>query len=140
MKTFRSSEVFYLNEFRQNEDLLDLSIKSANGYNISINKLFLVSLSPLLKQNFTDLEPNVDENFTIITDYDQNEIEFLVNFCTHGILPKPMLDLVKDEKILNVFRAFGIDLKKILFKTEKNNEIFWIDRVIDLRAIISILR
>ena len=124
MKTFRSSGVFYLNEFRQNEDLLDLSIKSANGYNISINKLFLVSLSPLLKQNFTDLEPNVDENFTIITDYDQNEIEFLVNFCAHGILPKPMLDLVKDEKILNVFHSFGIDLKRILFKTEKNKEIF----------------
>ena len=124
MKTLRSSEVFYLN-FHENENLHDLSIKSANnGYNISINKLFLVSLSPLLKHNFTDLEPNdVDENFTIITDYDQNELEFLVNFCTQGTLPMPMVDLVKNEQILNLFHAFGIDLKKILlFKTEKNNE------------------
>ena len=63
---------------------------------------------------------------TIITEFDQKEVEILSKFCTQGILPLPLNDLAKKIpcEIVKVFSGFGIDLYNILFKKKDQDETF----------------
>ena len=63
---------------------------------------------------------------TIITEFDQKEVEILSKFCTQGILPLPLNELAKEIpcEIVKVFSGFGIDLYNILFKKKDQDETF----------------
>ena len=107
MTTLKSSEVFYL-DFQDIEQDLSICSSFSNGFEIRINKLFLVSFSPMLKKCLTILDAKNDETFTIITDYDQDDLRFLVNFCTKGKLPTKLPELLKSDHYLKLFHSFGI--------------------------------
>ena len=115
--TLRSEDIFYLN-YEGLQNFQDVDIKSKTGH-VTINKLFLVIFSPMLKQTFASLEEKIDDNFTIITDFEQEDIETIANFC-YGYLPLPYDSLSKSVplKLRNVFQAFGIDLQKVLFSED----------------------
>ena len=121
MTVLKSSEVFYL-DFKHLEDHHDLSIcSSTSRTKTKINKLFLVSLSPMLKGILTEIDAKIDDPiFTLITDYDQVELDFLVKFCANGTFPVPYQDLQKNEAICNLFKAFGIDLNNLFSQNEQD--------------------
>ena len=115
--TLRSKDIFYLN-YEELQDYQDVHIKSKTGH-VTINKLFLVIFSPMLKQIFAALEDKIDDNLTIITDFDQEDINTIVNFC-YGYLPLSVETLSRSVplELHNLFQAFGIDLQKVLFSEE----------------------
>ena len=126
MSRFKCSEIYYL---QQNNAIFDtnqnVKIKSRSGEEVNFNRLFLVPFSPILKSIFALLEDS-ESNLTIITEFDQKEVEILSKFCTQGILPLPLNDLAKEipYEIVKVFSGFGIDLYNILFKKKDQDETF----------------
>ena len=113
----KSQDILYLN-YEGLQDYHDVHIKSKTGQ-VTLNKLFLVIFSPILKQVFTSLDEKIEDNYVIITDFDQEEIETIANFC-YGYLPQPIETLSKSipNELKSLFEAFGIDLHKILFNEE----------------------
>lgn len=115
--TLRSKDIFYLN-YEGLQDFQDVHIKSKTGH-VTINKLFLVIFSPMLKQTFAALEDKIDDNLTIITDFEQEEIDTIANFC-YGYLPLSLESLSRNVplEVHHLFQTFGIDLQKVLFSQE----------------------
>ena len=126
MSRFKCSEIYYL---QQNNPIFDtnqdVKIKSRSGEEVNFNRLFLVPFSPIFNCIFSLLEDS-ESNLTIITEFDQKEVEILSKFCTQGILPLPLNDLAKEIpcEIVKVFSGFGIDLYNILFKKKDQDETF----------------
>ena len=115
--TLRSKDIFYLN-YEGLQDFLDVHIKSKTGH-VTINKLFLVIFSPMLKQTFAALEDKIEDNLTIITDFEQEDIDTIANFC-YGYLPLSLESLSRNVplEVHHLFQTFGIDLQKVLFSQE----------------------
>jgi KRAB domain-containing zinc finger protein len=92
-----------------------------------------VPFSPIFKSIFSLLE-DTESNLTIITEFDQKEVEILSKYCTQGILPLPLNDLAKEipYEIVKVFSGFGIDLYNILFKKKDQDETFKKEDITDL--------
>ena len=125
MSVLKSSNIFYLDLNSISKEHQDVKIKSNSGGEVNLNKLFLVPFSPILNSVFSKIVSESETtSFTIITEYDQSELEILSKFCTKGILPMKISDFVKDipSEVINLFNAFGIDLAKILFKNEGQND------------------
>ena len=127
MSRFKCSEIYYLQQntnpiFDANQDV---KIKSRSGDEVNFNRLFLVAFSPIFKSIFSILNDS-ESNLTIITEFDQKEVEILSKFCTQGILPLPLNELAKEipYEIVKVFSGFGIDLYNILFKKKDQDETF----------------
>ena len=122
MSCLKSSHIYYLDLNSITDQNQDVAIKSGSGGQINLNKLFLVPFSPLLTSIFSNI---VEEtcNFTIITEFNPFELEILSNFCTQGLLPMPIQDLAKEIPIelLNLFKAFGIDLTRTLFQNHEED-------------------
>ena len=125
MSVLKSSNIFYLDLNSMSKENQDVKIKSNSGGEVNLNRLFLVPFSPILTSVFSKIVSESETtSFTIITEYDQSELEILSKFCTKGLLPMPVSDFVKDvpSEVINLFNAFGIDLAQILFKKDGQND------------------
>ena len=120
MELIKSSDIFYLH-LSHVQDHQDVLLKSISGQ-AKTNKLFLAAFSPMLKQCFSANLQDNDDHFTIITDFQHEDIEILSKFCNQGQLP-----MTTDEQVpvdtLALFKSFGIDLPQILFKKEAFNKV-----------------
>jgi hypothetical protein len=118
-----SPAIFYLTQEHFRTQSNRLKIVSRSGVSVAINKLMLVAFSKKLHKPLEELESNCDET-VIITDLSQEELEMVVNFCSEGILPKPLEELKENipNQISSVFWNFGINLSNVLFDLQSEQE------------------
>ena len=123
MTSLKTSRIYYLtDDFVEFTDCV--KICSNDGFSITINKLFLVAFSPLLKSTFENL-PDAEE-IIISSEFNKNDIKIVTDFCSMGILPLPLetISTKKPEELIKLFMTFGIDLLKVLFENAiKKDEI-----------------
>jgi hypothetical protein len=97
------------------ERYTNLALISNVGDKLLVNPLiFSVFSSVFLDSVF---ETSDFEDVKIITDFSFEELKILVDFCTLGLLPAPLKDLLEHDiprQVLSVFSAFGVNLQEIL--------------------------
>jgi hypothetical protein len=93
-----------------------VTLISRSGDKVQVNPVILAAFNPNLVANFHD--ESDDEHYIIITEFDIQELEMIVNFCHGGILPEPLSKLQHSvpKKVALVFEAFGIYLDQLLFQ------------------------
>lgn len=112
----KSSTIYYLN-CNKDANHGNVTIKSKTSEDFLINRLFLVSFSPLLKALLLDDEDYDGFGTKIITDVSSDELKTVIKFCAEGILPVP-IEVLEDEipsELNRLFASFGIDLHQVLF-------------------------
>ena len=109
MSRLTSTDIFYL-DLEETQPFQDVRIKSATGTTVFLSKLYLASLSPMLKA-FLSCDP---EEATIVTNFNHQDLEIVSKFCSQGVLPTSINELEAGA----LFRCFGISLVDELFKNE----------------------
>ena len=92
----------------------NVTLVAENGSKIKVNSLQLAAFSKIMQRALIDS----DEDITIATNLDQDDLMMVANFITEGLLPVPCEELKTrmPDRIAKTFLSFGILLKDVLNK------------------------